>query len=508
MQEGNRRIAKNTIIIYIRLGVTIIVGLLTSRYVLQALGASDFGLYNVVAGVLAMLSFISASMTTTTTRFINFEEGKKDGDTNMIFNVCQNIHVIVAVAIFVLAETVGLWYINNYLNVEPGKESDAFFCFQISTIVACVGLINVPYQGLLMAKEEFSKIAVVEIANSFLKLALVLSLFLFKGNTLRIYAIFMSLMTFVSFVAYHIICQKKWPEIVKVNIGKAKGHYKEIVAYNGYNVLSSASITARDQGSNMIINFFFGTTVNAAYAIARIIQTYVITFTSNFDVAAAPQMTQNISGGNEKKSERLAGTLGRICMLMMEVAVFPLYVELDFILRLWLKDVPDGTLLFSQLTLLLVFVSATSAGMVQYINASGKIKWFKIEAAILYILVLPVSCLLYRNGATPATIIVLFIISDIISRIIQLVLLKRILGFDSFSYVKEAYLRPFFVAIVIYTVIYLLNTFMPSGSVYSIINILLVLIITIILIVFVGLYNHERQSIWNFITNKLLKKAT
>jgi O-antigen/teichoic acid export membrane protein len=506
MQEGNRRIAKNTIIIYIRLGVTIIVGLLTSRYVLQALGASDFGLYNVVAGVLAMLSFISASMTTTTTRFINFEEGKKDGDTNMIFNVCQNIHVIVAVAIFVLAETVGLWYINNYLNVESGKESDAFFCFQISTIVACVGLINVPYQGLLMAKEEFSKIAVVEIANSFLKLALVLSLFLFKGNTLRIYAIFMSLMTFVSFVAYHIICQKKWPGIVKLNIGKAKGHYKEIVSYNGYNVLSSASITARDQGSNMIINFFFGTTVNAAYAIARIIQTYVITFTSNFDVAAAPQMTQNISGGNEKKSENLAGKLGRICMLMMEVAVFPLFVELEFILRIWLGEVPEGTLLFSQLILLLVFVSSTSAGMGQYINASGKIKWFKIEMAILYVLVLPVSIILFRNGASPYVIIILFIISDIINRIVQLVLMNKILGFDSLHFIREAYNRPFLIALIMCLITFAQERFIPSGDFYSILNIVLSLFFVLSLIIAIGISKLERITIWSSLKNKLIRK--
>lgn len=505
MQEGNKRIAKNTIIIYIRLGVTIIVGLLTSRYVLQALGASDFGLYNVVAGVLSMLAFISASMTTTTTRFINYEEGKKDGDTNMIFNVCHNIHIIVAIAIFILAETIGVFYINNYLNVESGKEADAFFCFQISTIVACVGLINIPYQGLLMAKEEFSIIAIVEIANCFLKLALVLSLFLFEGNTLRIYAIYMSLMTFVTFVAYHLICYKKWPNIVKINYKKTKGHYKDIIAYNGYNVLGSAALTARGQGSNMIINYFFGTTVNAAYAISRIIQNYVIAFTSNFDIAAAPQMTQNLSGGNEKKSERLAGTLGRMCMLMMELAVFPLFVELDFILKLWLRNVPDGTLLFSQLTLLLVFVSSTSAGMLQYINASGKIKWFKIQGAVLYILVLPVSWYMFGKGAGAATIIILFIISDVISRIIQLVLLKRILGFDSIRYMEEAYLRPILIALFMCIIIFFLTKFMPIGNIYRIINIILVFIIILSLALFAGLYKHERRSIWTFITNKLRK---
>jgi O-antigen/teichoic acid export membrane protein len=506
MQEGNKRIAKNTIIIYIRLGVTIIVGLLTSRYVLQALGASDFGLYNVVAGVLAMLSFISASMTTTTTRFINFEEGKKDGDTNLIFNVCQNIHVIVAIAIFVLAETIGLWYINNYLNVEPGKEADANFCFQISTIVACIGLVNVPYQGLLMAKEEFSKIAIVEIGNSLLKLVLVLTLFLFKENTLRAYAIYMSLMTFVSFIAYHWICYKKWPEIVKINIGKAKGHYKEIVAYNGYNVLSSASITARDQGSNMIINFFFGTTVNAAYAIARIIQTYVITFTSNFDVAAAPQMTQNISAGDGAKSERLAGTLGRMCMLMMELAVFPLFVELDFILKLWLGDVPDGTLLFSQLILLLVFVSSTSAGMGQFINASGKIKWFKIEMAVLYLLVLPISIVLFNKGAAPSTIVILFIISDIFNRIIQLYLMKRILGFDSMQFVKMAYYKPVLVALIMCLITFLQERFMPSGIFFSILNIILSLVFVISLILAIGVSKQERITIWASIKDKMIRK--
>ena len=508
ISESNKRIARNTIIIYVRLVVTMIVGLFTSRFVLQALGASDFGLYSVVGGLLAMISFLASSLTSTTTRFINFEEGKIEGDTNLIFNVCRIIHIIFALFIFIIAETVGVYYINNFLNVEPGKESDAFFIFQVSTTVACVGLINVPYQGLLMAKEKFGTMATVEIINVLIKFLMVLSLFLFSSGVLRVYALFMSLSTLITFVAYHLYCNKKWSKIVEINLVKTKGHYKEILSFNNWNILSSSCLTIRDQGSNILINFFFGTGVNAAYAVARSVQHYVNAFTANFDTAAGPQITQNFSGGNKDKSAALTGITGRFCMLMMEIIVFPLLVELDFILDLWLDVVPDGTILFTQLILVLVFVGATSAGIVQYINASGKIKWFKIQFSFLYLMVIPIGYILFKNGADPYIILLLFIFADVLSRINQLILLKTIIGFDSLHYMKEAYIRPFIIAAFMIIVIYFLQLFSTGGIINSLINILVTLVFVVALAYFLGLKNTERKKIKKLFIEKIKKNDT
>ena len=173
---NNKRIAKNTLIVYVRLFIVTIVGLMTSRFVLQALGVSDYGLYNVVGGVIALFAVIAGSMSSTTIRFLNIEIGKPDGDPNKIFNICQITHIAFAVLVLILAETVGLFYIYNYLNVAPGKEADAMFVFQVSTIVACIGIVNVPYQSVFIAKEKFTHIAIIDILNSLIKLGLIIML--------------------------------------------------------------------------------------------------------------------------------------------------------------------------------------------------------------------------------------------------------------------------------------------------------------------------------------------
>jgi len=298
--EANIRIAKNTIIVYIRIFVTIIVGLITSRLVLKALGVDDYGLYNVVGSVVAMFGFITGALSGTTQRFINFEMGKPDGNPGKMFNICNVLHIGCAVVLLILIETIGLIYIHNWLNVAPGKETDAMFVFQVSTIVACIGIMNIPYQSLFLANEKFLSVAIIDIVLNLVKLGLVFCLLFYKGNVLRLYAIFMSVSTFASFIVYHLLCRKYWPDIVKWRPVKNKSEYKEALSFNNWNLLSSAALLARSQGSNMLINFFFGTAVNAAYGIANTVLNYINKFIGNFDFAAAPQITQNLSAGGQR----------------------------------------------------------------------------------------------------------------------------------------------------------------------------------------------------------------
>jgi O-antigen/teichoic acid export membrane protein len=500
---NNKRIAKNTLIINIRLFVTIIVGLFMTRYVLEALGASDFGLYSVVAGVLSMITFISSSMSVTTTRYINFEMGKKDGNINRIFNVSLVIHIFMAVLIFILAETIGIYYIYNYLNVEPGKENDAMFVFQVSTIAACVGIIYAPYQGLLVAKERFATIAKVEIFNAFLKLCLVLSLFLFQNNILRIYSIYMTLMTAILFVSYYWLCYKHWPSMVKWNMRNTKNYYREILTFNNYNLLGASALMIRDQGINVLINVFFGTAVNAAYAIARSVQIYVNNFMANIDLATGPQITQSLSRGDNSRPEYLAIKVGKIAILLAMIAVFPLLVEIEFILQLWLGNFPEATAQFCQLTLALVLIGSTSAGLTQIINGVGKIKWFKIQFFVLYVMCIPFSFYAYKQGASPVIAITIFIIADILSRIIQLYLLNRIVGFNSYKFVKEAYVRPLYTLVLMVGFILTMENIMPDTIVYKIINIIITFCMVTFLSISLGLTVGERNIIIKFIRNRI-----
>ena len=501
--SANIRIARNTVVIYIRMAVTILVGIITSRLVLQALGASDVGIYSAVGSTVALVSFITGALTATTVRFMNIEMGKPGGDTNRMFNICHVIHIGGALLLLVLLESIGLWYIHTHLNVPPGKEADAMFVFQVSTLVACLGIANVPFQSLFTVHERFVTVAVVDIVNALVKLGLVIGLLFWKGNGLRLYAVLMSVTTWISFIVYHGLCARRWPAIIRWKPVRERKAYREVLVFNNYNLLSSASMIARSQGSNMLINAFFGTTVNAAFYYAGTVQNYVNQFIANFDTAAAPQITQNIGAGNEGRSVALTERVCRICLLLFLLLFFPLWSELDFILNAWLgARIPEGTVLMCRWTLLVAAASATSAGLAQLINAYGRVKWYKIEFSVLYLACLVAGWLLFRAGHPAYTIIICFVAADLLSRIIQLILLHFQFGFDVGRFLKEAYLRPVIAAAILigYLALYRL---LPLESAWAKLGgIVLTGFVTATVLALVGLKPAERKEIRRILGRK------
>jgi O-antigen/teichoic acid export membrane protein len=499
----NIRIARNTVVIYVRMAVTIVVGLITSRLVLQALGASDVGIYSAVGSTVALVSFITGALTATTVRFMNFEMGKAGGDTNRMFNICHVIHLGGALLLLVLLESIGLWYIHTHLNVPPGKEADAMFVFQVSTLVACLGIANVPFQSLFTVHERFTTVAVVDIANALVKLGLVIGLLYWKGNGLRLYALLMSVTTWISFIVYHGLCRRHWPAIIRWKPVRERKAYREVLVFNNYNLLSSASMIARSQGSNMLINAFFGTTVNAAFFYAGTVQNYVNQFIANFDTAAAPQITQNVSAGTTERSVALAERVCRICILLFLLLFFPLWSELDFILNLWLgAKIPEGTVVMCRWTLLVAAASATSAGLAQLINAYGRIKWYKIEFSVLYLGCLVAGWLLFRTGYPAWSIIVCFVVADLLSRVIQLILLRCQFGFNVKRFLQEAYLRPAVAAAVLIGWLAFYKLLALESGWAKLGGILLTGCVTATVLVFIGLKPTERKEIRRFLGRK------
>ena len=502
-RNSDIRIAKNTVIIYIRMAVTILVGLITSRLVLQALGASDVGIYSAVGSAVALVGVITGALTVTTTRFMNIELGRSDGNPGRMFNICHVVHLGGALLLLVLLETVGLWYIRCKLNVPLGKEGDAMFVFQVSTLVACLGIANVPFQSLFTVHERFGTVALVDIANALLKLALVSCLFLFKDNGLRVYALMMSVMTWVSFVVYHLLCRKQWPEMVRWAPVRSWKEYGEVLRFSNYNLLSASALIARSQGSNMLINAFFGTTVNAAFFYAGTVQNYVSQFISNFDTAAAPQLTQHIGAKRASDAVHLAQRVTRVCLLLFLLLFFPLWSELDLILRLWLgANIPEQTLVMCRWTLVVAAVSATSAGVVQLINGIGRIKWYKIEASILFLGCLPVAYFLFKSGYPAHSVIVTYVIADLLNRAIQFTLLHFQSGLAVGRYFREAYLRPAGVLLVMGLYLYLYSLLPLEGVWMRLGGVVVTGGVTAAVILYLGLKASERKVLGRFVHAK------
>ena len=439
MKNDNKKILINTGVMYAKLIITTAIGLLTSRFVLQALGASDYGLYAVVGGLITMLNVISTGMHTTTRRFVNVEMGKPDGNLNRIFNISRLVHIGFAFFILLVAETIGMYYIYHFLNVSPEKFEDAIFVFQVSTIASAIGIINVPYQALIEAYEKFSIGAFISIMDSIIKLAFVVVLIYYQGNVLRIYAVGMSLLTLLNLCLYNIVCFRKWKDVVKYKFYKGWSKYKEIIYFNNYVSLGATSYLSRTQGSTLLVNYFFGTVVNAAFAIGYMIENYCIMFVSNIGLASGPQITQNYEK-NYDRSFELTTTLSRYSTYMMLLLVVPFSVELDFILHLWLREVPEGTQVICHLTLLSALIRVAVGDSFKIIQASGKVKWFQIIESAIELSCIPLCITVFIHGGPAYMIIIAYILCTLINNVIRLFLLNIILSFDVWRFVQKLYI--------------------------------------------------------------------
>ena len=501
--SANKRIAKNTIWMYFRLFMTMFIGLYTSRIVLLILGVSDYGLFSVVGGVLAMFTFISGSLSGACARFLNVEMGKPDGDVNRCYNINLFLHLALAAIIFVLAETVGIWYIYNNLNVEQGKMDDALFVYQVSIITACLGIINGPCASLFSAYERFAFLATFDIINTLLRFGCILLLQFYGGNALRLYCIIMSITTINTFVVFHWIAKRDWPQIIKYRFIFGWKNYKEVLAFSNWNLAFTLALMARSTGCDLIMNAFFGTAINGAFAVSKTVNNYITSFSTNFDSASGPQIIQSYSAGDYARSNYLVNKLGRFCLLLFEVMFFPLYIELDFVLHLWLKEVPEGVLTFTQLNLLLAAVALTCGGIAQIINASGKIKWFKLTAGFYFLLCIPLGIIVYKLNAPAYAMIILFIVADIATRITQLILMRKILFFDSLGYIKAAYTKPFIIALIM-TCLLLLHSAIGIYAVwFRVMSIIGCFALVCILVYTIGLTAGERKKIVQFIITKI-----
>lgn len=475
--------------------IVTILGLFSARFVLQALGASDYGLYNVVGGLITMLSFISIAMTTTTRRFINVEMGKPDGNLNMVFNTSFLLHVGFAVFILLVAETIGLWYVNNMLNVAEGRLHDAMFVFQISTLVACIGIVNVPYQSLIEANELFGKAAIIDILTTLIKFGLVLVLLLYEGNALRFYAISVCVVTLISFFLYYGVCYRNWRGIIALKLYKKTPLYKEILVFNNYTALGAAVSIGKSQGSNLLINYFFNTVVNAAFAIAYQVESCVYMFVNKLTLAANPQVAKNFAGGSMDRVNMLIEKNSKYSILIMTIFFYIMSADLVFILNLWLKEVPEGAVLMCQLTLINALVRSFSEGTNGFVQASGKIKWFQIVGSIFLLSNLPIGYFLFKVGFEAYTIIICFIVSSILNSCIGLCMMSRILHFDSIIYVKKAYLRPLAIIIIMGVFCYVNEMIVKTSVFQHLLGIFFISIITIFLVLIIGLDYKEKEML-------------
>lgn len=501
----NKRIAVNTVFVFIRVVVLTLVSLIVSRIALDALGASDYGLYNVVGGIVTFLNVANSAMLSTTYRYIAYEVGKKEnGNPQKAFCTSLSIHALFALFILAVGGIVGEVYIDNYLNVLPEKLPDARFVFWASLITASVNTLFIPSQGLLVAKEQFSVTTSVEVITQLLKLGIMVLFIYNAANSLRFYTVVLMGYTIVSGFGYFLYCKRHYGEIVHFKVFKDKHLYKDMFSYAFWTLFGAVSSLCKNQGSAIILNFFYGTIVNAAFAVAHQVEAFIGSFSGTLGQAAVPQITKNFSGGNSKRSFNLTCYMSKYTFIMMLMIAFPVLLETEFLLNLWLKDVPPGAIVFCRLVILSGLISCLGAGIPALVNATGNIRNYQVITHLFILLTLPIAFFLYKKGAGQYTITIVYCIIMFLSAFLKLYLLKRIYGFEVVNFFKVSYGRMFFISIPL-LIIYLFYDSSSFGVWGHFAGLILSEILLLGIVYILGLENREKSMIQNTVKQVLHK---
>lgn len=493
--ENNKRIAKNTLLLYFRMLFLMAVSLYTSRVVLNALGVEDFGIYNVVGGVVAMFSVLSGSLSAAISRFITYELGKGNQENlNKIFSSAVTIQLGLAGIIILLAETIGIWFLNVQMNIPEVRMEAANWVFQFSILTFAINLISVPYNASIIAHEKMSAFAYISILEAVGKLFIAYLITIAPMDRLIFYAILMCVVALIVRFTYGNYCKRHFCECTYHFIWD-KQLLKSMFSFAGWNFIGASSAVLRDQGGNVVINLFCGPAVNAARGIAFQVNNAVNQFVVNFMTALNPQITKSYAAGDRGYMMTLIFQGARLSFYMLLLLSLPILVNTHYMLALWLKIVPEHAVLFVQLILIFALSESISQPLITAMLATGKIRNYQIIVGGLQMMNLPISYILLRLGYFPEIVIVIAICISQCCLAARLILLRGMIGLSITKYLKNVYLNIIVVSIIA-VILPLISAYYIKESFINFILISLIAVIcTLSSIYFIGCNNQEREFI-------------
>ena len=397
-QSNKKRIAKNTLALYVRMLLGMVVSLYTSRVVLATLGVEDFGVYGVVGGVVGMFSFLNAAQRGATSRFITYELGRGEkGRLNETFVSARIVHIGIALLVVLLVETVGVWFLNNKLVIPEGRMYAAHWVLQLSILTTFLGIVQSPYGALIIAHEKMSIYAYVELLYVFLKLGIVYLLVIGHFDKLILYAILHAVVSVIILVIYRIYCLRKFPE-TRTRFIWNKGILKSLLSFSGYNLFGNMGAIVNLQGTNFVVNIFFGVVYNAAVGIASTVAGAVEGFASNVMTAFRPQITKDYAREDYASFESYLGLAIKTILAVYCIVAIPAYIEIDKVLSIWLKEVPTSTAIFCRYMLINIFFSTLRFIITIGIHATARVKVISLFTGALQMLNPFVIWLLFSQG--------------------------------------------------------------------------------------------------------------
>lgn len=490
--------------------VLLVVSLFTSRIVVDELGIDDYGIYVVIGGVVSLLGFLN-SCTTSTQRFLNFELGRENSSVKRLESIFSNalaIHLIIAMIMYVLAETIGLWFINTKLVIPQDRLYEANILYQTSLMVFCISVFQMPFSAAIIAHEKMSIYAILGIVDIFLKLIAALLLYLISNYKLIYYGIFLLSVQTLVCALYIIVCKIKFKEC-GLKIRYTHSIFIQLFSFTGWNMLGSIAWLARNQGIGIILNLFWGVVLNAAKGISDQVTNAVNTLSNNFQLALNPQITKSYAAGEYDQMELLAFRGIKFSCVLLWLMGLPLMLNIDYILFLWLEKIPEYSALFINLSIVDILVSNLfGSPLMASLSATGKIRTYQISVGLVLLCALPVSYIALKFGFPPEVVFIINIIFSVIGGILRLMFCKIQIKFSIRRYLNYVFI-PVILVVLISSILPLIvqNIITPKTFGLFLISVLVCVTSVIISVWYVALNNSERTNLKNLIKNGRFQKG-
>lgn len=506
MDQRNSRLMRNTIAMYIRMVFTTLIGLYTSRLTLQVLGIEDFGIYNVVGGVVSFFSFISNSMSISIQRYYAVELGKNDIDKlNKVFSMAINIHLVIAIIVFLLAESIGLYFVEEKLNIPSYRDTAVLWIYQFIVLSIVLNIIQVPYSGLIISYERIKIFAYVSIVEVVLKLGLIIILLYIDTDKLIFYGLFM-LITTLFVVGFNILyCKFSFKEI-KYCFSYNRAEYYEMLNFAAWTAIGEIAWTFVTQGVNIILNIFFGPIINAARGISTQIQSFIQRFVQSFQTPLNPQIMKSYAQHETKRVINLffKGTVYSYYLVL--IISIPIILNIEYLLKIWLKNFPEEAIPFCIVTIIGILVDILGNLVQPIIKANGNIKKFNIVTSLTLFINFPISYLVLKLGFEAYSVLFVYCFISFVTLIIKLIFLQKVISFTIIDFLKRV-IYPICRITILYSIIsYCIhNLINPNSIIYLLADITTMCITGILLIYAIGIDNKLRIVINKYIKTRILK---
>ena len=490
---NNKRIAKNTLLLYFRMLLLMIISLYTSRVIINALGVEDYGIYSVVGGLVTMFSMLSGSLSAAISRFITFELGTGDYEKlKKIFSSSVTIQAGIALVIIIIAETLGIWFLNQKMVIPESRLTAANWCFQFSILTFAINLISVPYNAAIIAHEKMSAFAYISILEATGKLIIAWLIINNPIDRLIFYAGMVTLLAILIRFIYGLYCKHHFEECT-YHLTYEHDLLKRMFSFAGWNFIGASSAVLRNSGSDIILNLFYGPTVNAARGIAVKIDSVITQFVNNFMMALNPQITKSYAKGDRDYMFKLIFKGARYSYYVLLLLALPVILNTHYILVLWLKLVPEHAVLFVQLILAFALSECLSSPLITAMLATGDIKNYQIVVGGLQMMNLPVAFFCLYFGAIPESVMIVAIIISQCCLIVRLYMLRSMIQLKAGKYVREVYLNVIMVTVLAAVIPCLLSKTMSEGFFNFLLISIVAIISTLVVELYIGCSPQERK---------------